>query len=133
MKPLDDAYIRLLDHFLGSEICLSPFQVSRITCPVFSTNIKFKLKYFLVMLTTYFVSLSSNNCTNLYEEVSFNCGSSKIDRRLILCQSKPTKNISGFLWNCKNKQRFLLFLRSSWSKPFPGCRIWLVFSDWPFY
>ena len=53
MKPLDDAYIILLDHFLGSEICLSPFQVSGITCPVFTTDIKFKLKYFLVMLTAY--------------------------------------------------------------------------------
>ena len=39
MKPLDDAYIRLLDHFLGSELCLSPFQVSGITCPVFKVVI----------------------------------------------------------------------------------------------
>ena len=46
LKPLDDAYIRLLDHFLGSETIVSPFQVPRITCPVFSTEIKFKLKYF---------------------------------------------------------------------------------------
>ena len=30
MKSLDDAYIRLLDHILGSEISLSPFQVSRL-------------------------------------------------------------------------------------------------------
>ena len=42
MKPLDDAYIRLLDHFLGSEISSSLFHVSRMTCPVFSTDIKFK-------------------------------------------------------------------------------------------
>ena len=36
--------------------------------------------------------------------------------------NQKSKNISGFLWNCKNKQRFLffLFLRSSCSKPFPA-------------
>ena len=38
MKPLDDAYIRLLDHFIGSELSLSPFQVSRINCPVLKSD-----------------------------------------------------------------------------------------------
>ena len=87
--------------------CLNKlFLWSQKFCKLSAFNIEFQ-KFFW-SLEQFFLTISHNNFGN---KIPFKWGSSKIDRRLILCQSKP-KTYLVFFEIAKTNKGFYFFLEA---------------------